>query len=151
MRPTPVVANTTHSSHRSAAPYSHAEFDRTARLEEVEDAFNTAILIQERYSTGATTPSKRCETDVAHLAYCQPTIEDTALWRVSVKVCHNSPITPMSNPCHFAGWRGIQWPCATACKSRSVSRRHLGCFYSTITPEFNLYQGAFSCGDTTLS
>lgn len=95
----PEVATTTPSPTPSGpAPFSHTAIDRTACLEEVEDAFSTAAQIQERYNTGrppSTTISEDSEMEVAHLAYRQPTVEDKGLWRVSVKVRQIKPITLM--------------------------------------------------------
>jgi len=95
---TPAVASTTPFTPSGLAPFSHTAIDRTARLDEVEDAFSTATLIQERYNTErppSTTLSEHSEMEVAYLAYRQPTVEDTGLWRVSVKVHHNTPVISM--------------------------------------------------------
>ena len=150
------MASTTPPTPSGPPPFSHTAIDRTARLEEVQDAFSTAALIQERYNTGrppSTRLSEDSEMEVAHLAYRQPTVEDTGLWRVSVKVRQNTPITLLGHEIyrHFVGWRGIQCTCISTYQRRSASRRHLGRFYSTITTEFDLYRGTFSFGDTAPS
>jgi hypothetical protein len=90
------VASTTPPTCSGLVPFSHSAIDHIACLEEVEDAFSTATLIQEQYNMGRLPSATLSEMEVVHLAYRQPTVEDTGLWRVSVKVRHNTPIMLMS-------------------------------------------------------